>query len=157
MNTSKKNYPVIQNKKAKFNYEFIETYVAGIILRGTEIKSIRSGKASLVDSYCYVTESGEMMAVNTYVARYDKQSVTLNHEERRERKLLLNKKEIKHLASEAKNPSMTIVPVKMFINETGLCKVLIALARGKKEYDKRETIKERDSNRMLDRIQKNYK
>ena len=151
----KYNAVCINNRKAKFDYEFIETFVAGIVLTGTEIKSIRAGKASLVDTYCVIDQKGEMWMKNSYIAKYADGGF-INHEERRERKLLLTKKEIRRLANEAKNPRMTIVPVKMFINEHGLCKVLIALARGKREYDKRETIKNEDAKRELQRVIKKY-
>ncbi len=148
----------INNRKAKFDYEFLDTFVAGIVLTGTEIKSLREGKASLVDTFCYVSPKGEVWLKNSYIAKY-KDGTYLNHEERRERKLLLTKKQIKKLQEESKNPRMTIVPVKMFIDaETkGRCKVLIALARGKKEYDKRETLKKTDANREMDRALKRFK
>lgn len=144
----------INNRKAKYDYDILETLVAGIVLTGTEIKSIRLGKASLVDTFCYVN-NGEMIMRNSYIAKYE-QSGWKNHEERRERKLLLNKKEIRDFDDESKKPQITIIPLKMFINEKGLCKVLIALAKGKRDFDKRETIKNRDNKRELDRIMKNY-
>lgn len=158
MSEKKNNHITINNRKASFDYEFLETFVAGIVLTGTEIKSLRDGKASLVDTYCYVSPEKEVWLKNSYIAKY-KDGTYLNHEERRERKLLLTKKQIRHLESEAKNPRMTIVPVKMFIDaETkGRCKVLIALARGKREYDKRETMKRDDARREMDRAFKNYK
>ena len=152
----KYNEVCINNRKAKFDYEFIETFVAGIVLTGTEIKSIREGKASLVDTYCYVLK-GEVWIKNSYIAKY-KDGTYLNHEERRERKLLLTKKQIRKIESESKNPRMTVIPVKMFIDEEtkGRCKVLIALARGKREDDKRESIKKEDAKRELQRGVKNY-
>ena len=159
MSENKYNNTVnINNRKAKFDYEFLDTFVAGIVLTGTEIKSLREGKASLVDTFCYVSPKGEVWLKNSYIAKY-KDGTYLNHEERRERKLLLTKKQIKKLQEESKNPRMTIVPVKMFIDaETkGRCKVLIALARGKKEYDKRETLKKTDANREIDRALKRFK
>ncbi len=143
----------IKNKKAYFDYAFIETYVAGIVLTGTEIKSIRQGKASLVDTFCYVQDNGVWMK-NSYVATYDKQGYC-SHEERRVRKLLLNLKEIRKIASEA--PGITIIPIKMFINDRGLCKVEIAVCKGKKEFDKRESIKERDTSRELAAVMKRYR
>ena len=143
----------IKNKKAYFDYAFIETYVAGIVLTGTEIKSIRQGKASLVDTFCYVNDNAIWMK-NSYIAHYDNQGYC-SHEERRLRKLLLNAKEIRKLAAETKTSGVTIVPIKMFINERGLCKVEIALCKGKKEFDKRESIKERDTKRELDAAMKN--
>ena len=152
----KYNEVCINNRKAKFDYEFIETFVAGIVLTGTEIKSIREGKASLIDTYCYVLK-GEVWIKNSYIAKY-KDGTYLNHEERRERKLLLTKKQIRKIESESKNPRMTVIPVKMFIDKDtkGRCKVLIALARGKREYDKRESIKKEDAKRELQRVVKNY-
>ena len=145
----------IKNKKAYFDYSFIETYTAGIILTGTEIKSIRNGKASLVDTFCYVKNNNEVWMNNSYVAPYDK-GWYIKQEERRPRKLLLNKNEIKRLGKESKIPGITIVPIRMFINDRGLCKVEIALCKGKKEYDKRESIKEKDNKRNLDRVMKNF-
>ena len=133
-----KNRIEIVNRKAKFDYEFVETEVAGIILTGTEIKSIREGRASLVDTYCYITPNTELFVKNMYIAKYE-DGTYLNHEERRERKLLFTKRQLRKWQNELKNPRMTIVPVKMFINDKGMCKVLVALARGKREYDKRES------------------
>lgn len=144
----------INNRKAKFDYEFLETYVCGIVLFGTEIKSIRDGKASLVDTYCYVN-NGELWMKNSYIAKYENGSWT-NHEERRERKLLANKKEIEKMRKAAEQPSVTIVPIKMFINERGFCKVLVAVARGKRQFDKRESIKLSDTKRELDRAMKSF-
>ncbi len=152
----KYNAVCINNRKAKFDYEFIETFVAGIVLTGTEIKSIREGKASLVDTYCYVLK-GEVWIKNSYIAKY-KDGTYLNHEERRERKLLLTKKQIRKIESESKNPRMTVIPVKMFIDEEthGRCKVLIALAKGKREFDKRQTLKENEAKREMERARKNF-
>lgn len=144
----------IKNKKALFDYEVLEKYIAGIVLTGTEIKSIREGKASLVDSYCIISNK-EIFLKNSYVAPFELGTFN-NHEERRLRKLLLNKQEIKKLKKSIEEKGLTIIPIKMFINIAGLCKVEIALCRGKKEYDKRETIKENDNKRELDRIMKNY-
>jgi len=156
-NESKKTKIEINNRKAKFDYDFLETEVAGLVLTGTEIKSIREGKASLIDSYCYVSPDNEMWLKNSYIAKY-KDGSYLNHEERRERKLLMTKKQIKHFAEEARNPRMTIVPVKMFIDDEtkGKCKILIALAKGKRSYDKRESMKENDSRREIERNMKNF-
>lgn len=142
----------IKNKRASFDYEFVDTFTAGIVLTGTEIKSIRAGKASLVDTYCYVN-NGEMWVKNMYVALYTEGSYN-NHVERRERKLLLNRKEIRNLQEETKAPGFTIVPVRLFINEKGLAKMVIALARGKKEYDKRQTLREKEDRREMDRAMK---
>ncbi len=140
----------IRNKKASFEYEFLENYTAGIVLTGTEIKSIRAGKASLVDSYCYFS-GGELYVKNMHIAEYFYGSYN-NHLARRDRKLLLNKKELRKLQRGIQETGFTIVPVRMFINERGLAKVVIALAKGKKQYDKRETLKEKDDKRMMDRM-----
>lgn len=151
-----KQSPVnIKNKRASFDFEFIDTYTAGIVLTGTEIKSIRQGKASLVDTYCYFS-NGELWVKNMYVALYMQGSYN-NHVERRERKLLLNKKELRNLESDSKAPGFTIVPVRIFINEKGLAKMVIAFAKGKKEYDKRQSLKEKEDKRMMDMAKKkNY-
>ena len=142
----------IKNKRASFDYEFVDTFTAGIVLTGTEIKSIRAGKASLVDTYCYIN-NGEIWVKNMYVALYEEGSYN-NHVERRERKLLLNKKEIINLRDDTKSPGFTIVPVRLFINEKGLAKLVIALDRGKKEYDKRQSLKEKEDRREMDRAMK---
>ena len=142
----------IKNKRASFDYEFVDTFTAGIVLTGTEIKSIRAGKASLVDTYCYIN-NGEIWVKNMYVALYEEGSYN-NHVERRERKLLLNKKEIINLRDDTKSPGFTIVPVRLFITEKRLAKLVIALARGKKEYDKRQSLKEKEDRREMDRAMK---
>ena len=139
----------IKNKRASFDYEYIETFVTGIVLTGTEIKSIRLGKASLVDSYC-VVERREVWVKNMYIAEYFYGTYN-NHAARRDRKLLLNRKEIRSIEGAAKNDGFTIIPTKMFINEKGLVKVVIAIAKGKKEYDKRQSLKERDDKREMSR------
>jgi len=144
----------IKNKRASFDYEFIDTFTAGIVLTGTEIKSVRQGKASLVDTYCYFT-NGELWVKNMYVALYMQGSYN-NHVERRERKLLLNKKELRNLEADSKAPGFTIVPVRIFINEKGLAKMVIAYAKGKKEYDKRQSLKEKEDRRMMDMAKKKY-
>ncbi len=143
---------VVKNKRASYDYEFIDTYTAGIVLTGTEIKSIRAGKASLVDTYCYFT-AGELWVKNMYVAFYMEGSYN-NHLERRERKLLLNRKELCNLEADTKAPGFTIVPVRLFISEKGLAKLVIALAKGKKEYDKRQSLKEKEDRREMDRAMK---
>lgn len=135
----------IKNKKAYFDYTEVESYVAGIVLLGTEIKSIRSGKASLSDAYCYIS-GGEIFMKNSYVAVYENAGY-VSHEERRDRKLLLHKNEINKLDKKVKEKGFSIVPIKMFIDEHGRCKVSVMLCRGKKEYDKKQTIKERDLDR----------
>ena len=142
----------IKNKRASFDYEFIDVFTAGIVLTGTEIKSIRAGKAGLVDTYCYFVQ-GEMWVKNMYVAQYLQGSYN-NHVERRERKLLLNRKELRNLEADAKNPGFTIVPTRLYINENGLAKLDIALAKGKKEFDKRQTLKEKEDRREMDRARK---
>lgn len=151
-NILKQSQVNIKNKRASFDYEFVDTFTAGIVLTGTEIKSIRAGKASLVDTFCYVN-NGEIWVKNMYVALYDQGSYN-NHVERRERKLLLNKKEIRNLQDDIKAPGFTIVPVRIFINDKGLAKMVIALARGKKEYDKRQSLKEKEDKREMDRAMK---
>ena len=142
----------IKNKRASFDYEFIDTYTAGIVLTGTEIKSIRLGKASLVDTYCYFVR-GELWVKNMHIAEYFYGSYN-NHVARRDRKLLLEKKELRKLQQTVKNPGFTIVPTKMFINEGGWVKLEIAVAKGKKAYDKRESLKEKDDRRDMDRVYK---
>jgi len=146
-----KQAPVnIKNKRASFDYEFIDTYTAGIVLTGTEIKSIRLGKASLVDTFCYFAKE-ELWVKNMHISEYFYGSYN-NHIARRDRKLLLNKKELVKLQRSIKDAGFTIVPVRMFINEKGLAKVVIALAKGKKQYDKRESLKEKDDRRDMDRM-----
>lgn len=142
----------IKNKRASFDYEFIETYTAGIVLTGTEIKSIRLGKASLVDTFC-IFEKNELWVRNMYIAEYFYGSYN-NHTARRDRKLLLNKKELKKIARLVKETGYTIVPTRMFLNDRGLVKVNIAVARGKKQYDKRQSLREKDDKRSMDRAMK---
>ncbi len=146
----------IQNKKARFQYELLEKYTAGIVLTGTEIKSIRNSKASITESFCEFNDNGELFVVNMYIEEYI-YGTHYNHRPRAERKLLLNKRELKKLHKEVKNSGLTIIPLKLFINDKGLAKLIIALAKGKKIHDKRETIKDRDNKRNLDRIKKIYK
>ena len=146
----------IQNKKARFEYELLEKYTAGIVLTGTEIKSIRNSKASISESFCEFNDLGELFVVNMYIEEY-MFGTHFNHKPRAVRKLLLNKRELKKLHKEVKNTGLTIVPLKLFINDKGLAKLIISLAKGKKIYDKRETIKDRDNKRNLDRIKKNFK
>lgn len=144
----------IKNRRASFDYIVAETFTAGIVLTGTEIKSIRQSKASLVDTYCtFINE--ELWVKNMHVAEYFYGSYN-NHVARRDRKLLLERKELRKLREAVKNPGFTIVPMRLFINEKGLAKLVIALARGKHEYDKRESIKERDDKREMDRIRRSY-
>ena len=143
----------IVNRKARHEYNILENYTAGIVLQGSEVKSIKAGKANIGDTYCVIT-NGEVWLKNSHVSKYDSDKFT-NHEEKRDRKLLLNKKEIRRLTSDVQNPGYTIIPLKMFITK-GKIKVEIGLCKGKKDYDKRESIKERDSKRELDRIKKNF-
>lgn len=144
----------IQNKRAKFEFEFIEKYTAGIVLRGTEIKSIRLGKASIADSFCEFS-NGELFMINSHIEEYSF-GTHYNHKAKSERKLLLNKRELKSLLKNVQNKGLTIVPLRLFTNEKGLAKVEIALARGKKLYDKRENIKDRENKINLDRLKKAY-
>lgn len=144
----------IKNKRAEFDYQVIDKYTAGIVLTGTEIKSIRAGKAGLVDTFCYI-HNGEIWVKNMYVAEYSFGSYN-NHSTRRGRKLLLNKKEIHNLQNETKSPGYTIVPLRLFIDENGRAKLMIALCRGKKEYDKRASLKEKADRREMDRFIKNH-
>ena len=140
----------IKNRRANFDYAISETFTAGIVLTGTEIKSIRQGKASLVDTFCYVN-SGEVWIKNMYVAEYFYGTYN-NHQTRRDRKLLLNRKEINKLQKASKENGMTIVPLRIFINDRGRAKVVVGLGRGKKEYDKRQSIKEREDKRNMARL-----
>ena len=140
----------IRNKRATFDYELIDTYTAGIVLTGTEIKSIRSGKASLVDTFCIFIKD-ELWVKNMHITEYFYGSYN-NHTARRDRKLLLSKKELEKLQRGMKDPGFTIVPTRLFINEKGLAKLVIALAKGKKQYDKREALKEKDDRRDMARL-----
>ena len=139
----------VSNRRASFDYEFLETYTAGISLVGTEIKSIRAGRVSLQDAFCYFA-NGELYVKGMNVALYAQGSWG-QHEPARDRKLLLNKRELKHLRQADKEKGMTIVAVRLFIADNGYAKLFIALARGKKEYDKRESIKEKDIRREIER------
>ena len=140
----------IKNKRATFDYNITDTYTAGIVLTGTEIKSIRLGKASLVDTFCYVTK-GEGWVKNMYIAEYFYGTYN-NHEARRDRKLLLNKKEIDKIEKSGKETGYSIIPMRLFINQRGLAKLVIGIGRGKKEYDKRQSIKEREDKRSMARM-----
>jgi len=145
----------IKNKKARFEYEILDKYLAGIVLAGTEIKSIRLGKASITESFCEFNDKGELFIINMQVDEYSHAS-HFNHKPKAERKLLLNKQELKKLRKEVNTTGSTIVPLNLFVNEKGLAKLNIALAKGKKLYDKRETMKDRDNKRDLARIKKNF-
>jgi SsrA-binding protein len=145
----------IQNKKARFEYEILETYTAGIQLTGTEIKSIRQSKARITESFCEFNERLELFVINMYIEEYI-YGHSYNHSPKSSRRLLLNKKELKKLEKQVKNVGLTIVPLKLFLNENGWAKLNIALCRGKKTHDKRNTLKDRDNKRDLDRIKKNF-
>ena len=144
----------IKNKKASFDFFFLETYTAGIVLTGTEIKSIRLGKVSLVDSFCYI-HNAEIWVKGMNISPYFYGSFS-NHEARRDRKLLLNKREIRRLQEAVKQVGTTIVPTLVFIDSNGRAKINIALARGKKEFDKRQTLKEKEDRRQMDRAIKRF-
>ncbi|MCU0455275.1 MAG: SsrA-binding protein SmpB [Bacteroidales bacterium] len=143
---------VIKNRKASHDYVFLEKYIAGIKLTGTEIKSIRLGKAALADSYCFLSE-GEMFIKGMHIAEYYWGNLN-NHDPLRERKLLLTRRELRKIERKVKESGNTIIVLKVFINERGLAKAEIAIAKGKKEYDKRETIKRKDLDREMDRFRK---
>lgn len=143
----------IKNKKARFEYELLESYDAGIQLFGTEIKSIRMGKASITESFCQIIE-GELYIINMYIDEYD-WGTHFNHKTRRDRKLLLKKNELKKLERKTKETGLTIIATNLYINKKGLAKVKIHLAKGKKLYDKRDSIKTKDLKRDLDRFIKN--
>lgn len=144
----------IRNKRATFDYEILDTYTAGLVLTGTEVKSLRAGKAGLTDTFC-IFDKGELWVKNAYIAEYFYGTYN-NHNSHRDRKLLLNKKELRNLANDSKEPGLTIVPLRLFFNEKGIAKLDIALCKGKKQYDKRDSIKEEEGRRELDRAKKNY-
>lgn len=151
----RKKSPVnIRNKKASFEYFFVDTFTAGIVLTGTEIKSIRMGKASLVDTFCYIN-NGEIWVKGMNISPYFYGSYN-NHESKRDKKLLLNKREIKNLQEATKQVGFTIVPTLLFIDDHGRAKLDIALCRGKKEFDKRQTLKEKEDRREMDRVRKRF-
>lgn len=145
----------IKNRKARFEYELLDKYTAGIVLAGTEIKSIREGRVSISESFCEFNDKDELFVINMQIDEYSHAS-HFNHKPKAERKLLLNKRELKKLNKEIKTSGLTIVPLNLFINDRGLAKMNIALAKGKKLYDKRDTIKDRDNKRNLDRIKKSF-
>ncbi len=158
-NANKKKQPKvnainIRNKRATFDYEVLDTFTAGMVLTGTEIKSLRAGKAGLTDSFC-IFDRGELWAKNVYIAEYFYGTYN-NHNAHRDRKLLLTKKELRGLAADSKEPGLTIVPLRLFINDNGYAKMDIALCKGKKEYDKRDSLKEKEDRRAMDRAVKNF-
>lgn len=140
----------IKNKRATYDYAITDTYTAGLVLTGTEIKALRQGKASLADTFCYV-DNGEVWVKNMYIAEYFYGTYN-NHVARRDRKLLLNRKEINKLEKSGKEAGYTIVPLRLFINDRGLAKLVIGVGRGKKEFDKRQSIKEREDKRTMARM-----
>ncbi len=152
---SKPNTVNILNKRARFEYEILDRLTAGIVLAGTEIKSIREGKASIAESFCEFNDQQELFVINMTIQEYS-HATYFNHAPKSERKLLLNKRELKKWEREIKKSGLTIVPLKLFTNEKGFAKLEIALARGKKNYDKRESIKDRDNKRDLSRIKKDF-
>ncbi len=151
----RKKSPIqIKNRKAAFEYFFIEEFTAGIVLTGTEIKSIRAGKASLVDTYCTII-NGELWVKGMSISPYFFGSYN-NHEQKRDRKLLLTRREINRLESATKQTGYTIVPTLVFIDEKGLAKMDLALCKGKKAFDKRQTLKEKEDRREMDRAMKGF-
>lgn len=150
-----KNNIEIKNRKARFEYEILDTYMAGIVLGGTEIKAIRLGKASIAESFCEFKDN-ELWVINMTVQEYS-HATYFNHQPKQARKLLLNRKELKKLEKDVNSSGNTIIPLKLFINSKGLAKMDIALAKGKKLHDKRETIRDRDNKKRLDQIKKAYK
>ncbi len=145
----------IRNKRATFDYEILEEWVAGIVLVGTEIKSIRAGKASMTDSFCYF-DKGELWIRNVNIAEYDWGTCN-NHAPRRDRKLLLTGRELMKLQRAMQDKGLTVVGLRLFLNERGLAKVVVGLARGRKSYDKREYLKENDARREMDKAMKNFR
>ena len=145
----------ITNKRAKFEYHLLDKYEAGIVLSGTEIKSIRNSKASITDSFCEFNDRNELFVINMSIEEYNYGS-KYNHKPKDSRKLLLNKNELKKLNKEVANSGLTIIPLKLYINNNGYAKIQIALAKGKKLYDKRESIKDRENKINLNRIKKTF-
>lgn len=146
----------IKNKKAKFEYEILDTYTAGIVLTGTEIKSIRDSKASIAEGFCEFNERSELFVINMTIQEYVFGNY-YNHKPKAERKLLLNRRELKKLEKAVNIKGNAIIPLRLFVNNKGLAKLEIALGKGKKLFDKRDSIKDRDNKRNLDRIKKTYK
>lgn len=144
----------IRNKRATFDYEILDTFTAGLVLSGTEVKSLRAGKAGLTDTFC-IFDKGELWVKNAYIAEYFYGTYN-NHNAHRDRKLLLSRKELRGLANDSKEPGLTIVPLRLFFNDRGFAKMEIALCKGKKQFDKRESIKDQESKRELDRARKHF-
>lgn len=145
----------IRNKKARYEYVFIDKYISGIQLSGTEIKSIRESKARITESFCEFNEKGELFVINMFIEEYS-HGGSYNHKSKSERKLLLNKSELKKLRKDVQNVGLTVIPLKLFITDKGWAKLQIALCKGKKLYDKRQVIKDRDNKKDLARLKKNY-
>ncbi len=144
----------VRNKRATFDYEILDTFTAGMVLTGTEIKSLRAGKAGLTDSFC-IFDKGELWSKNIYIAEYFYGTYN-NHNAHRDRKLLLTRRELRGLLNDSKEPGLTIVPLRLFINDKGLAKLEIALCKGKKQYDKRDSIKDKEDKRAMDRARKDF-
>lgn len=144
----------IENRKAHHEYNILQTFVCGIVLQGSEVKSLRTGKGNISDAYCYVSK-GEIWMKNSHISKFESDRFT-NHEEKRERKLLLNKREIRKIEQELQIQGITLIPLKIFSNEHNLLKLEIGICKGKKLYDKRNDIKDKDNKRELDRIKKYY-
>ena len=141
---------ITENRKSKFNYTYIDTYLSAVCLNGCEIKSIRNGNVNISDGFCYITEDGEIWMKNVYIKPYEFRGY-MNIDPNRDRKLLLRKHEIRKLSSKIKQKGFTIIPTKIIINDKGLCKIEIALCKGKSNFDKRESIKEKDIKREMER------
>lgn len=144
----------IENRKAHHEYSILQTFVCGIVLQGSEVKSLRAGKGNISDAYCCVSK-GEIWMKNSHISKFESDRFT-NHEEKRERKLLLNKREIRKIEQELQVQGITLIPLKIFSNEHNLLKLEIGICKGKKLYDKRNDIKDRDNKLELDRIKKSY-
>ena len=144
----------IKNRKARFEYEILDRFTAGIVLRGTEIKAIREGQASIAEAFCEFSNN-ELFVINMTVQEYS-HATYFNHNPKSERKLLLNRSELKKLEKQVKNTGLTIIPLLLFTNDNGLAKIEIALCRGKKQFDKRESLKDQDNKRDLSRIKKSF-
>ena len=147
---NKPKFTTISNRRARFEYEFIDTFEAGIMLQGTEVKALRAGEANMADAYCYFKRD-ELYIRNLYIKEYV-HGTDANHDPKRQRKLLLKRRELKKLDKKVKEKGLTIVPIKLFMNDRGLVKIEIALARGKNTFDKRDSLKKKDQKRDLDRM-----
>ncbi len=145
----------IVNRKAKFEYHFLQEFEAGVVLKGTEVKSIKEGNANLSDAYCLMDKESNLIIKSMYIGEYDHGNQN-NHETRRDRRLLLRKAELTKIDRRMKEKGLTLIPYKIYLSERGLIKIQLFLAQGKKSFDKRQTIKEREDKRKIDRIKKNY-